>query len=58
MRTHLYGCSMSCLYCNMSIHCVCVGGGGGGSSQVPPRGESRTTQMRLNLTPTGSIREE
>ena len=35
---------------------VCVGGGG--SSQVPPRGESRTTQMRLNLTPTGSIREE
>ena len=35
---------------------VCVGGGG--SSQVPPRGESRTMQMRLNLTPTGSIREE
>ena len=24
MCTHLYYCSMSCLYCNMSLHCVCV----------------------------------
>ena len=24
MCTHLYYCSMSCLYCNMSLHCMCV----------------------------------
>ena len=22
MCTHLYYCSMGCLYCNMSLHCV------------------------------------
>ena len=48
--------SCVCVYVCVCMY-VCVWGGGG-SSQVPPRGESRTMQMRLNLTPTGSIREE
>ena len=38
--------------------CVCVSVCVRGSSQVPPRDESWTMQMQLNLTPTGSIREE